>query len=47
MVDSYVHLSIIFPNAYEYTVQLENKTSKMPVTSWISISSSASENLNG
>ena len=47
MVDSYVNLSIIFLKAYEYTVQLENKTSKMPVTSWISISSSTSENLNG
>ena len=47
MVDSYIHLSIIFPKAYEYTVQLENRTSKMPVTSWISISSSTSENLNG
>ena len=38
MVDSYIHLSIIFPKAYEYTVKLENRTSKMPVTSWISIS---------
>ena len=38
MVDSYIHLSIIFLKAYEYTVQLENRTSKMPVTSWISIS---------
>ena len=36
-----------FLKAYEYTVQLENRTSKMPVTSWISISSSTSENLNG
>ena len=35
MVDSYIHLSIIFPKAYEYTVQLENRTSKMH------------ENLNG
>ena len=47
MVDSYIHLSIIFLKAYEYTVQLENRTSKMYVTSWISISSSTSENLNG
>ena len=47
MVDSYIHLSIIFPKAYEYTVKLENRTSKMPVTSWIAISSSTSENLNG
>ena len=38
MVDSYINLSIIFPKAYEYTVQLENRTSKMPVTSWIPIS---------
>ena len=37
-VDSYIHLSIIFLEAYEYTVELENRTSKMPVTSWISIS---------
>ena len=28
MVDSYIHLSIIFPKAYEYTVQLENRTFK-------------------
>ena len=47
MADSYIHLSIIFLKAYEYTVKLENRTSKMYVTSWISISSSTSENLNG
>ena len=38
MVDTCIYLSIIFLKAYEYTVQLENRTSKMPVTSWISIS---------
>ena len=38
MVDSYIHLSIIFLKAYEYTIKLENRTSKMYVTSWISIS---------
>ena len=42
MVDSYINLSVIFLKAYEYTVQLENRTSKMPGTSWISISSSTS-----
>ena len=38
MVDSYINLSTIFLKAFEYTVQLENRTSKMPVTFWISIS---------
>ena len=38
MVESYIHSSIIFSKAHEYTVQLEKRTSKMPVTSWISIS---------
>ena len=28
MVDSYIHVSIIFPKAYEYTVQLENRKIK-------------------
>ena len=28
MVDSYIHLSIIFPKAYGYTVQLENRKIK-------------------
>ena len=37
MVESYIHLSIIFPKAYEYTVKLEKRTSKMPVTSLISL----------
>ena len=38
MVDSYIYLSINFSKAYEYTVQLENRTSNYSVTSWISIS---------
>ena len=38
MMDSYIHLSIIFPKAYECTVQLENRKTKNAFNTWISIS---------
>ena len=46
-VDGYIYFSIIYPKADEYTVQLEKRTSKMLLASWIPISSSISENMNG